>query len=217
MSTDFEFNQKLRIIGFYNKVGQKINKERTEPEAADKLAELLQKSFKSLIDNPSVDDVFRSVLKGNSVFILKGENNELYAYCPHNNIARISNVKYVKQEVTAAPLIYKGWFIPGQEIPLIQAKNTKPRQTTKGQSPFIIARSGSDFLITHNNQTLPLDWSEDNYISFSDLRALVSHKYIRLETYNTKDRCGDCDGYDYSNCDMDRCKNDCETCGGRRY
>ena len=31
------------------------------------------------------------------------------------------------------------------------------------------------------------------------------------------DECEDCDGYDYSDCDMNRCKDDCEHCGGRQY
>lgn len=205
------FAGKMRIIGFYNKPNQDMAPERVDIAGAELLALLLNKSFKSLSDNPNVDDVFKSVIRGNSVFILKSESGKLYGYYPLKNMARINNVKYTKPDVTPVPLVYKGWFIPGEEVPM---QNESARRKNNG---YILSRSGSDFIVTAGNTTLPLSWDEDKYISFSDLRTILSHKYISLVKYRTKDRCGNCDGYDYSDCDMERCKNDCEHCGGRRY
>lgn len=60
----------------------------------------------------------RAVFKGNTVFILKGENGKLYGYYPKYNIARLTNVHYVKPDVTPMPNHYKRWFYPGQRFHL---------------------------------------------------------------------------------------------------
>lgn len=205
------FKEQMRIIGFYNKPNQDMAPEQVDVECADSLAVLLNKSFKSLCDNPKVDNIFKSVINGNSVFILKSKSEKLYGYYPLKNIARITNVKYTKTDVTPVPFVYKGWFIPGEDVPM---QNKSAKQKNNG---YVLSSSGSDFLITIGNRTRPLSWNEDKYISFSDLRTILSHKYTSLVEYCTADRCGDCDGYDYSDCDMDRCKDDCENCGGRRF
>lgn len=208
---------KMRLIGFYNKPDQNMKPEERNPEAAELLASSLKKSFKSLLDNPSVDDVFRSVLKGKSVFVLKDENGKLYAYYPLKNLARVNDVVYYKPDVTAVPLIYKGWFYPGEAIPLITKKQAAVNGSNEKKSLYKVSSCGQDFLITWNGKTLPLDWGEDIHITYSELRNLLSHKWVVVTEFDTSDRCGDCDGYDYSRCDMDRCKDDCENCGGRRY
>lgn len=213
-----DFNFKMRLIGFYNKIGQNMVPEALFVEDAETLAPLFSKSFDSLISNPGVDDVFKSVIKGNSVFILKGENGKLYAYYPSKNIARISKVRYNKQDVTVVPLTYKGWFIPGDDIPIINREGRTNKSNGRTQNKkYVISRSGSDFLISDGKKILPLDWSEDKYISFNNLKALLSSKWVTLVEFETNSQCDDCDGYDYSNCDMSRCKDDCESCSGRRY
>ncbi len=63
--------------------------EKVDIEEAEELANLLAKSFRSLQENEDIDDVFRSVLNGNSVFILKSEDSKLYAYYPCKNLARL--------------------------------------------------------------------------------------------------------------------------------
>lgn len=213
-------NIKMRIIGFYNKPSQRMKPEENETDLAVTLAGLLKISFKTLTDNAEVDAIFRSVLQGNCVFILKGDNGSLYAYQPSMNIARISDVKYSKSAITQVPLIYKGWFYPGEEIPLIKEKEKKDvDKKTHSKSRYTITTSGDDFLLTdiNNKRTLPLDWDKNNYISISNLNKLISHRWSSLYEYQTSEDCDGCDGYDYSNCDMSRCKNDCEHCGGRKH
>lgn len=82
---------------------------------------------------------------------------------------------------------------------------------------YVITIAGSDFLITFNGRTFPLDWSEDDRISIKELSDILHDPWSSVNVYSTDYGCEDCDGYDYSGCDMSRCKNDCEHCGGRRY
>ncbi len=205
---------KLRLIGFYNKPNQTMSDEITDADSANLLASLLKKSFDDLSQNDKVDAIFKSILLGNTVFVLKDEDSNLYAYYPYKEKAKVTGVKYDKKSVTPVPLQYKGWFIPGEAISLTNPKN--PSNSNRHHRATI-STSGSDFLITRNGTTLPLDWDEDTRISISELSALIENPWMYLVTYNTDDDCGSCDGYDYSNCDMSRCKNDCEHCGGRRY
>ena len=201
-------NYKMRLIGFYNKPNQSMKEETEKTDQAQALATLLKVSFNSLMNDENVDAVFKSVLKGNTVFVLKDENANLIAYYPHRNIVRVTDVIYNKKNITLVPLMYKNWFLPGESIYVGKYINKKH---------YTITTSGTDFLLTHNRKTLPLDWSEDTYISISKLSDLVEDNWVCLIQYDTSDDCDDCDGYDYSNCDYSRCKNDCENCGGRRY
>lgn len=203
-----EQTNKMRLIGYYNKPNQSMREEATEIDKAQALATLLKTSFNSLVNDENVDAVFKSVLKGNTVFILKDEKANLIAYYPYRDIARVTDVIYDKKHITPVPLKYKNWFLPGESISVGKDKKKKY---------YTITTSGSDFLLTHDRETLPLDWSEDKYISISDLSSLVEDDWVYLTQYDTSDDCTDCDGYDYSNCDYSRCKNDCENCGGRRY
>lgn len=205
---------KVRLIGFYNKPNQNMKEENEYIEEAKKFTELFKISFDSLIKNTHIDPVFKSVLIGNTVFILKDEESNLIAYYPYKNISRISNVVYNKKDITPMPLEYKSWFIPGEKINLLQIhKEEKNRYANK----YIITTSGSDFLITKGNTTLPLSWNEDTYISIKDLYDLINDSWLYLSKYETDIDCSDCDGYDYSNCDYSRCKQNCDKCGGRRY
>lgn len=168
-----DFNFKLRLIGYYNKPEQNIRPDIKEPEAASELASLLESSFKLLVENANVDDVFRSVLKGNTVFILKNEKGWLYAYCPYRNIARINGVVYNKYDITPVPLIYKGWFIPGENIPLILK--------WKGESNdrYKVKSVGSDFFVIDDGDAVPLDWGSES-ITFAELNTLLNSKYTDL-------------------------------------
>ena len=88
-------------------------------DKAEELACLLQRTFNSLLQNRFVDEEMRNVLEGNTVFILKGEDKRLYGYYPKYNVARITNVRYIKTDVTPMPLTYKRWFVPGEYLKLI--------------------------------------------------------------------------------------------------
>lgn len=194
MKFDFE----MRLIGYYNKPKQDMKPEEEKIGDAQTLAELLGKTFKKLAFSANNDSVFLSILKGNTVFILKDKDGYLYAYYPYKQIARLTNVKYVKGDVNPIPLKYKDWFIPGRELSL------------RNKRKYTISKSGRDILIIRGNRVLPLDWSEDKTLTFADLYKVLDDPWVTLieETLD----CGDCDGYDYSKCDKFECDLDCEFC-----
>ena len=110
---------KMRFIGYYMSDDQFMRTESVYVEKAEELALLLQKTFNSLLQNRFMDEEMRKVLEGNTVFILKGEDKHLYGYYPKYNVARITNVRYIKTDVTPMPLAYKRWFVPGERLKLI--------------------------------------------------------------------------------------------------
>ena len=75
---DISINVKMRLIGYYMSNDQFMRTEAVFPEKAEKLAELLQITFDTILENRYVDDDMRTVFDGNTVFILKGENGKLY-------------------------------------------------------------------------------------------------------------------------------------------
>lgn len=198
-------NKKYRLLGFYNKPNQSMKEEGEYVEEAKELATLFQKTLSSLLASKDMDPLFASIIKSNAVIILKDEDKNLYAYWTLKRTVRISDVKYVKSAITEIPRKYKSWFTPGEEISL--EKDTRD---------YVITTSGQNFLITFNEKTLPLNWDND-YISIEDLSKLLHSKYTYLEEYDTDEDCEHCDGYDYSYCDMSRCRGNCDGCGGRRY
>ena len=115
---DIDINVKMRIIGYYMSDDQFMRTESVLPEKAEKLAMLLRTTFDTILENRYVDDEMRVVFNGNTVFILKGENGKLYGYYPKYNIARLTNVHYVKPDVTPMPNRYKSWFYPGERFHL---------------------------------------------------------------------------------------------------
>lgn len=119
----------MRLIGYYMSEDQFMRTESILPEEAEQLAALLDVSYQSLLNNRFADDAIRSILKGNTVLILKGENNNLYGYYPRYKIARITKVRYSKDVVVPFPLKYKRWFLPGEKIRLIHTEETLYPQT----------------------------------------------------------------------------------------
>jgi hypothetical protein len=80
--TNIDINVKMRLIGYYMSDDQFMRTEAVFPEKAEKLAELLRTTFDTILENRYVDDDMRAVFNGNTVFILKGENDRLYGYYP---------------------------------------------------------------------------------------------------------------------------------------
>lgn len=116
---------KMRFIGYYMSDDQFMRTEAVFPEKAEKLAELLRTTFETILENRYVDDEMRAVLDGNTVFILKGENGWLYGYYPKYNVARLTNVRYIKPDVTPMPNKYKRWFYPGERFHLYNTQISK--------------------------------------------------------------------------------------------
>lgn len=123
--TNIEINVKMRLIGYYMSDDQFMRTEAVFPEKAEKLAELLRTTFDTILENKYVDDEMRSVFNGNTVFVLKGEIGRLYGYYPRYNVARLTNVHYVKPDVTPMPNRYKRWFIPGERFQLYNTQVNK--------------------------------------------------------------------------------------------
>ena len=123
MERDIDIKIKMRFIGYYMSDDQFMRTEAVFPEKAEKLAELLQITFDTILENRYVDDEMRAVFNGNTVFILKGENGKLYGYYPKYNIARLTNVHYVKPDVTPMPNRYKRWFYPVSDFIYINLRS----------------------------------------------------------------------------------------------
>ncbi len=121
---DIEIGIKMRFIGFYMSDDQFMRTEVVFPEKAEKLAVLLRTTFDTILENRYVDDEMRAVFNGNTVFILKGENGRLYGFYPKYNVARLTNVHYVKTDVTPMPNSYKRWFYPGERFHLYKPEET---------------------------------------------------------------------------------------------
>jgi cupin superfamily acireductone dioxygenase involved in methionine salvage len=120
---EIDITVKMRFIGYYMSDDQFMRTESVYVDKAEELASLLQRTFNSLLQNRFVDEEMRNVLEGNTVFILKGEDNHLYGYYPKYNVARITNVRYIKTDVTPMPLTYKRWFKPGECLKLIKPRD----------------------------------------------------------------------------------------------
>lgn len=121
---DIEIGIKMRFVGFYMSDDQFMRTEVVFPEKAEKLAVLLRTTFDTILENRYVDDEMRAVFNGNTVFILKGENGRLYGFYPKYNVARLTNVHYVKTDVTPMPNSYKRWFYPGERFHLYKPEET---------------------------------------------------------------------------------------------
>ena len=119
---DIDIEVKMRLIGYYMSDDQFMRTEAVFPEKAEKLAELLRTTFDTILENNYLDDEMKTVFNGNTVFILKGENGWLYGYYPKYNVARLTNVHYVKPDVTPMPHMYKRWFYPGERFHLFKSE-----------------------------------------------------------------------------------------------
>lgn len=89
--------------------------------------------------------------------------------------------------------------------------------TEYNNKELLISTVGSDLLVHLGRKTIALDWPEEHRITISNLNKVIKHRWTYLQEHDTDWGCDDCDGYNYDNCDMFRCKNDCEHCGGRRF
>ncbi len=116
-----DINVKMRFIGYYNREGQFMKPEEIFPEEAKELSNLLRKTFDTFLNNKFVDNKMKKVINGNTVFVLKGENDHLYGYYPKKNIVRITNVDYREPFVIPMPDVYKRWFYPGDIFTLFEA------------------------------------------------------------------------------------------------
>ena len=135
---NIDFHMKMRFIGYYMSQDQVMRSETIFPEQAEQLASLLQKTFETIYRNKYIDKDMKAVFKGNTVFILKGEDGRLYGYYPQYNIARLTGVHYVKSDVTPMPENYKRWFYPGNKLLLYRKENDNGanKSTEEHLSPY---------------------------------------------------------------------------------
>lgn len=83
------------------------------------------------------------------------------------------------------------------------------------ENDIFITKSKIEYFIHIKGSTYAIRWH--NPIAVSELKKIIFHKWVCLDERKSSDFCGNCDGWDYSGCDMDRCREECEGCGGRRY
>lgn len=190
-----EFNFKMRLIGYYNKPNQNMREEQEQVEDALLLAKLLERSFSFLQEDVQDQPLFLSILKGNTVFILKGEDGKLYAYYPYKKIARITKVKYVKADVTPMPFEYKAWFVPGQEISVHKKSEASPRNYAKtlqgarndsvGRNTKILIADRVAHIVRASDISIELSgllfWKGWHLKSKGDVYDLVSDSFIKFD------------------------------------
>lgn len=229
-------NIKLKLIGYYSNENQNMQPEKRFIEEAKQLNDLLEQSFQLTFANHSesneLNDDFIASLSRNSVYILKDTDKNLYAWFKQKQIARISHVVYDKT-IKPIPVAYQSWFLLGEAIPKNEGKVAHLKQKannevtlfdlydikhTYHESEFAVNTTNGDFLLVLNKKVYAVNWSKYEHISIKELRALVLHDWTYLQEVSTQDLCDEtnCVGWDYSNCDMNRCRGNCDGCGGRR-
>ena len=105
----------LRMLGYYNQPGQKMYPETEKVASANELCKLLSLSFKSRND---LSEPYNEIAKvyDTAVLIFKDRDANLYAFFPHGNIARLTNVVYNKKLICKTEGILKKWFKPGMNF-----------------------------------------------------------------------------------------------------
>jgi len=131
----------LRLIGYYNNVGQILAEETEYINFTRELAKLLKKSFDA-IDDVNYDNDFAKAL-ANGVFVMRDKDSNLYAYWPKENIARVTNVTYDRENITILPLEYKYWFTPGNPIQIAKIGTIN---TITSQKTFYEYVGSSDYI-----------------------------------------------------------------------
>lgn len=230
---------KLKMIGYYTGEQQNMYPEKRFVDEAAKLNDLLTQSFQLTFATFPVEvneenANFYKSLSNKSVYIFKDSDKNLYAWFKEKKLARISHVIYDKEHILPIPTAFTSWFMLGESIPLrsdnkgqskwkarkgiifFSADDTK---YTYDEGDLMIKKAGSDVLIFLKNNMYALYWPKKECIAEEDLKRLIIHKWTYLQEISASDLCSgeDCDGWDYSHCDMDRCREECEGCGGRRY
>ncbi len=111
-----DIKSKFRMLGYYHFPNQKMNPETRYKEEAELLAPLLDASLQSMHENEEVDSTLKEMLSSATVFIFKDEKNNLYSFFTKNKTARLTNVKYNRNDITPVNYEYKSWFVPGEKI-----------------------------------------------------------------------------------------------------
>lgn len=214
-----DFNFEIQLLGYYNVIDQRMNAEKKSVEDAENLASLFAKSFaEAEIDE---DSWFATLLKERTVFIFRNRNNWYYAYYPYEHIARINGVRYDREAITTVPREYKNWFIPGMPFIIekdaidVQFCDLKKNWHSVEIYPNSIYRYIDEYRIRLDGSVYPILLKKS--IGIEKIHSLITHEWTCLVEKYTSDYCQNCDDkWDYSGCDEDRCRDDCEGCGGRK-
>ena len=166
------FDIKLKLVGYYSGDKQNMYPEKRFIEEAAKLNELLEKTFQQTFSGESgivsedVATFYESFLK-DSVYILKDEDKNLYAWFKAKHIARISRVKYDRDCIIPIPIEFQSWFVLGEPIPKNETTNrffdkngsqeivlydTNDNKHVFQEKDLIITTAGSDLLILLNKK-----------------------------------------------------------------
>ncbi len=213
---------KLKLLGYYRTEKQTMRPEEFRIDEAKDLSIKLNSSFANVTDTDLL-----AIVDSNAVMIFRDSQHKLYAYFPSQKIARVTEVVYNPQSINKPLQKLAMWFVPGEPLVIGSSNATKVQKNITfsdidhnwkeyNDCDVRLTTHGGDFLIYLDKTCYAIDWG-DEYISVSGLRSLINHKWTFLYEYDLKLGCEECDGYSYSNCDFDRCKHNCEKCGGRRY
>lgn len=73
------------------------------------------------------------------------------------------------------------------------------KKLTFKDSDLNISTMGSDFIISLKGRPRALRWSEDEYISISDLYRLIKNRWTYIQEEDTDDECDQCEGGNCNN------------------
>lgn len=113
--SEFVVPESLRLLGYYNKPNQKMNPETVKVREAQQIYDLLTKSFENYTcqgeEYSEIINVFET-----AIFVFKDSNANLYAFFPHDKIARLSNVIYNQKFICKVSGVLKKWFKLGEDF-----------------------------------------------------------------------------------------------------
>ena len=114
----------LKLLGYYAFPNQKMYHEAECPERAAKLAELLSLTFNDIESFEDVSAHFKKVYS-RAVLIFRDSEFNLYGYFPKDNIARLTNVVYNKNNICFPERRMRRWFTPGEPFLLLEKENNE--------------------------------------------------------------------------------------------
>jgi len=125
----------MKLLGYYNSEEQIMHEETRFPEEAVVLADLFNQTFEKTFTNEALLDIededFVMAHYGNTVFIIRDNAGDLYAYYPREKRARLSGVHYRKDTIHFCPRHICTWFKLGEKI--VFGKTTSLTETAPNQ------------------------------------------------------------------------------------
>lgn len=131
------YNLTMKLLGYYSSENQFMKPETRFPDEVVQLATLFKKTFDETFTEDMLSTIkekqFVEDFNGNTVFILRDWDGDLYAYYPREGTARISGVNYRKNTITFVPRYMGAWFTLGSKIEFIKQDSDRTNTNSSEQ------------------------------------------------------------------------------------